>query len=662
MGANGNARGRLGTRWLSALAFAVLVLALLLVRFYPDRQVDLGPFGQVPPRTWNVLLVSLDTTRPDRLEACGGAPVATPALNRVLGDGVLFTEMIAPAPITLPAHASLFTGLNPHRHGVRENTEFALPAGSATVAAAFRDEGYATAAFVAAFVMDRRFGLDQGFEHYGDNLSGPEAGLTPYQVEIPGEIVAARAAGWIRDHAARRRATQETQPFFLFVHFYDAHAPYQPPAPYRNAFPGDPYAGELAYQDHCLGIVLDALEASGEAQRTLIWVVSDHGESLGEHGEATHSLFIYDCTLRAVSILRFPPADGALDAGAPRLTVTDPASLIDVAPTLCELCGFARAMRGVEGHSLLPRIRGTTDPERVLYCETLSPRISYNWAPLFGVRSASWKYVRAPQPELYNLREDAGELQNLIDDHPQRADTFSRTLDSFLAHEAPSADAQRTLSEEERERLRSLGYLSSGGSETSRGADLRDPKEMVGFFLREYQRAKNLLYAQRYDEAASAFRQALQIDPLNNSLLLNLANALRFGGRPRDASYAYREALRIQPASPRTWKQWGDALLAAGEADSAAWAFRRAAELLPRSPDPWEGLGDALRQRRQAREAAAAYDSALARGGDEIRLHRRLAVLYGEQLGQPAKAIEHLDAYARLLGVSREEAARRLPR
>ncbi|MBD3236321.1 MAG: sulfatase-like hydrolase/transferase, partial [Candidatus Eisenbacteria bacterium] len=246
----------------------------------------------------NVLLISLDTTRPDRLAACGGGPVPTPALDRVLGDGFRFEEMITPAPNTLPAHASLMTALNPYAHGVRENVEHALPEEARTLAEQFHEGGYATAAFVAAFVLDRRFGLAQGFELYEDRLWGPEPGLGPQTVELRGGLVAERAIRWIGEYAAERRSGEETRPFFLFVHFFDAHAPYVPPPPHARIYADQPYNGELAYQDACLGRLLDAIEAHGEASRTLVWVISDHGEALGEHGEPQHSIFLYDSTVR----------------------------------------------------------------------------------------------------------------------------------------------------------------------------------------------------------------------------------------------------------------------------------------------------------------------------------------------------------------------------
>ncbi|MBD3236617.1 MAG: sulfatase-like hydrolase/transferase [Candidatus Eisenbacteria bacterium] len=655
---------------LAAAALALLVCALLLLA--PRLRGGRWRMPTRPPEGWNLLLVSLDTTRPDRLAACDGGPVATPALDRLRGGGFLFAEMIAPAPNTLPAHASLFTGRNPYLHGVRENTEHALGPQQVTLAERLSAAGYETAAFVAAFVMDARFGLGQGFGLYEDRLSEPESGLAPFAVELRGEIVAERAARWLFDYAGRRAQDAGQPPFFLFVHFYDAHAPYQPPPHHAAAHPGRPYEGELAYQDVCLGRLLDALEATGEAPRTWVWVVSDHGESLGEHGEATHSLFVYEAPIRVVSILRPPPPDGRYRAGAPHARCTSGTSLISVPPTLLEIAGVplartaaetgdARSTERIEGRSLLPWMEGAELPSDPIYCETLSPWISYHWAPLYAVRTPQWKYIRAPEAELYDLERDPRERDNLIAERPARAAELAGVLEAYLSSAGEAdGDARRVATEAERARLRSLGYIASE-SRAAPEADRPDPKRMVRFFHTRYQTGKNLLYRGRYDEAARALREALQLDPLNNSLLVYLGTALRESGRPEAASRALRQAVGLQPASPRAWNGWGRSLLRCGRPDSARWAHEQARRLIPNSPEAWMGLGDVNLHLGQYAPAAAAYDSALARGGDAAYLHGLLARLYRERLHDPTAAERHLRAFARLRGVDARGAAAQLP-
>jgi choline-sulfatase len=654
-----------GRRWIAlaaaGLGLIVLITAgyLLLGRERPRPWAS----AEAPSEPWNVLLVSLDTTRPDPLEACGGGPVPTPGLDRVLGDGFLFQEMITSAPNTLPAHATLFTGDNPYRHGVRENIEHALPENTPTLAAAFQRAGYATAAFIAAFVLSERFGLAQGFELYEDRLWGPEAGLGPGTVELPGSIIASRTTQYLAGYSARKKRGEEQRPFFLFVHFFDAHTPYRPPMPYAAIYPDQPYHGELAYQDMCLGRVLDALETYDLARNTLVWVVSDHGESLWEHGEATHAIFIYDATMRVVSILRPPPPSGRYEAGRPRLRIGEQTSLIDVAPTLLDLLGLGERGLPAQGHSLVPLLEGGAGGERAVYCETLSPLISYHWAPLYGVRTTEWKYIRAPVEELYDLRKDPGEQTNLAGRRPRDVDRLAAVLDEFLAGTATDLERSRRMpSAEERARLESLGYISSSRPAPAEGtAELPDPKAMIASYYAQQDRAKDYIRNQEYDKAITILEKAVRGDPRNNSLFLYLGNAYRGAGRFEDAGAAYRRSLQIQEHSPRAYSGWGQALFEAGEYDSAAWAFGRAIEQLPSSPDSW--IRRAALNWRQGRYAAAAadYDSALARGGYPVLIHGFLARLYRDLLRDPDRGELHLRRFASLRGVPVEVAAQQLP-
>ena len=626
-----------------------------------DSEEPLAPPRKLHPNEWNILVVSLDTTRPDKLEACGGQPVKTPNLNRLRGDGFVFTEMVTPAPITLTAHSSLFTGKNPYKHGLRENTEFMLKPGTPTLASVFRENDYRTAAFVSAFTMNSRFGIDQGFEIYSDDLSGPERGLKPYQIEIPGGILVGRACHWINSYAAARRGGAETKPFFAFVHFFDAHAPYRPPASYSTSYP-DPYNGELAYQDACLGQLLDTLEASGEASRTMIWVISDHGESLGEHGEATHMIFIYDCTQRIVSIATLPPAKGRYEVGAPRMTIDIPTGLIDVAPTLIDLCNLKTIIPDMDGRSLVPMMKGEKVKKRMYYCETFSPRFSYHWSPLYGIRSSEWKYILAPQPELYNLYNDPDELTNLIYRKPETAAKMAQLLAKFQAEDPGiSVDSREELDEEKLEKLRSLGYLSGSGEPNRPDEDLPDPKEMIKFFRQQFQPAQNLMFEGKREEAILALKKALLADPNNNTLLQNLATVLRYSGRLDEAGKAYARSLAIEPNSSRTWNGWGETLRRIWQPDSAAWAYRNAIEVLPSAPDAWMGMGDLLWQQGKPESAAAMYDSSLARGGNQIRLHGLLARLYREELPDEQLAQRHLEQFSRLAKIPVATAVNKLP-
>ncbi|MCA9754546.1 MAG: sulfatase-like hydrolase/transferase [Candidatus Eisenbacteria bacterium] len=654
------------------MILALLVLAVSGAAYYVSfLRERTSPFGDSdrPTEPWNILLISLDTTRPDYLAACASGPVATPSLDRIAGGGFVLSSMISPAPITLPSHASLLTGLNPNRHGVRENTEYALPDDAITAAETFRSHGYRTQAFVSAFVMDGRFGLEQGFGDYVDDLTAPS--VRPGAVELPGAVSTSRAAEWISAHATARRRGDETRPFFLFLHLFDAHAPYAPPSPYRESYPSDPYAGELAYQDAVLGAVLDRLEVVGEADRTLIWVVSDHGESLGAHGEDTHSLFVYDVTQRIVSLLRLPPANGRYETGAPRLVADDVTGIVDVYPTLLDLMGIAppgsEATAGLDGQSLVPLLRGESDPERAIYCETWSPYVSYRWAPLEAVRTKQWKYIRAPFPELYDLVSDPNEETNLAAAKPDVVRDLSNHLDTFIAGASGgtlAAGATRAASEEELERLRSLGYLGNAGTPSPGDVDfskLPDPKRQVAFFRGPFQSAKSLLLSGRVDEAIAKFEDARSADPGNPSVHQFLGVAYRQAGEFRDAADSYRTALALQPDSPRSWVGMGRAQMSLGHPDSARTAFVTARTLLPHSPDSWEGLGDLAWEAGDVARAATLLDSARVLGAPPILIEGKLARLYRDDFPDAARASRHLEAYARALGTNATEAARRLP-
>ena len=656
-------RTRLRTRAGAGLAVAFLamgILVWLLIRIGSHHT----PYwtDAVEPTGWNVLLVSFDTTRPDYLQACGGERVPTPALDRVANGGAVFRSAFSPAPITLPSHASLLTAQNPYRHGVRENTEHALRPGYPTLASALGASGYRTAAFVSSFVMDHRFGLGHGFQEYVDRLDGPEPGLGPGTVELPGALTARRASHWIREHAGNRAAGQENRPFFLFVHFFDAHVPYAPPSPFREQHPGDPYAGELASQDAALGMILDALDGVGESARTLVWVVSDHGESLGEHGESTHSLFVYDATQRVVSVVHLPSESGRFDGAGDPQTIHAQCGLVDVAPTLMGLLGVPTTLPDADGVSLLTLLQGRPPESRVLYMETHSPLISYGWAPLEAVRDAGWKLIRAPEPELYDLRADPGETHNLFGARPEQVARLEKELDAFLADASLDVrEAARQPTPEELERLRSLGYVGGAGVARPDSVNRPDPKRMLHFFHETFQSAKTLLLQGRFEEAIAAFQQAIAVDPGNYSLYLFLAGAYRQAGKLDLADDAYREAVRLSPHSPRVWYGWGRAKLSAGAPDSASWAFRKSIELLPGSPDGWSALGESEFAAGRASQAVAAFDSAMARGGDPRSIHGWMARVYRDGLRDPGQAQKHLERYAALLGVTPDEASRALP-
>jgi arylsulfatase A-like enzyme len=419
----------------------------------------------VPPAERpNVLLVTIDTLRADRVGCYGHASASTPVLDALAARGVRFETAIAHVPLTGPSHASILTGLGPLGHGFRENAGFVLPAQAKSGAEDFRQAGYRTAAFVSAFPLDRRFGFDRGFETYDDHLpKGNDPRRTPY-VERLADATTEAALRWLAPTTGPTAAAQSA-PFFLWVHYYDPHAPYEPPGDFAARVRAAPYDGEVAFVDQQLGRLLRALEERGVLARTLVVAMSDHGEGLGEHGEGTHGLFVYDSTLKVPFIVAGPGIGG----GRVARTV---ARGIDVLPSLLDYAGL-KPRPEIEGRSLRPAIEGREMSDAPAYAETLYPQREFGWAPLFAWRTARHKMIEAPRPELYDLETDPGETANRAGSENARLVDMRQKLEVVLSRTAPSAAAE--VDPEAAERLRALGYVAGGGgAPVAPGAARRD--------------------------------------------------------------------------------------------------------------------------------------------------------------------------------------------
>ena len=492
----------------------------------------------------NLLLVTLDTTRADRLGSYGAAGAATPNLDRLAGRGLRFADAVSPVPMTLPAHASLMTGLDPPAHGVRVNGEAPLAPGHETLAEALAGAGYRTGAFVSSFVLDPRFGLDQGFDTYDAALEATRAAALEPQVERGAASVTAAALGWL---AERREAEA---PFFLWVHYFDPHDPYEPPEPFASRFRDRPYDGEIAYVDSELGRLLGAVPAD-----TLIVVAGDHGESLGEHGERYHSRTLYEGAVRVPLILALPAGAAGEGGVVDGFVVT----LSDLHPTLLDLLGVSEGEAGrerLDGRSLVAASAEGAGAERTVYLETLNPWYDNGWAPLYAARSHREKYVRAPRPELYDLGSDPGERRNLL--AGERADDRAAgPLRAFLDRRVPADPAADlaavgggAVDPEVRRRLESLGYLSGGDSGGGEPAvpyeELPDPKEMLPL-LEELADGRGALAAGRPEEAERSARHILARAPRDRSALQLLAESYATRGRPEDAERVLRRSVEIGP-------------------------------------------------------------------------------------------------------------------
>ena len=410
--------------------------------------------GNPPPAS--VILITLDTTRADRLPPYDGG-VALPAIEQLARGGVVFDQAIAPAPLTLPSHSSLFTGRIPPEHGARVNG-LTLGGGFPTLAERLRDAGYRTAAFVGSIVLDGGRGLRRGFDVYDEVNDGVGA----RRVRRPANEVVDAALGWLN--------ARDASPFFMWVHLYDAHAPYALPEEPAEGFSGDPYSAAIAFMDSQIARLVQALEDRHELDRTAIVVTADHGESLGEHGERGHGIFVYESALRVPLIVRWPGIE-------PR-RVADFVQLIDLAPTILALEGLEAPP--MDGANLAPALRGRPAGGRTGYAESIFP-LQYGWSALRTVRDNRFKLIEAPRPELYDLQADPHELHNLYDTQPAAADRLQAKLRTFGPVEREPAPAQAGPV---REQLASLGYVSPSRSPTPTAppAIWPDPKDMIGVY------------------------------------------------------------------------------------------------------------------------------------------------------------------------------------
>jgi choline-sulfatase len=526
-------------RWALALGIvaALLVAAGLAVFIGGSRDGAARPGPLASPQPPDILLITLDTTRADRLGSYGYSGAATANLDRLARDGVRFDRALSPVPLTLPAHASVLTGRDPFRHGVRNNGHFVLPADVPTIAEGLTARGYDTAAFVSSFVLDRQFGLARGFSHYDDGLDEATGGpFVSLELERRGDRTAAAARAWLAG-AARQGGSR---PYFLWVHLYDAHEPYAPPSPFREQFTGRPYDGEVAFQDAVVGSILDAA-GYGSATSPLVVVAGDHGESLGDHGESTHGLFVYDAALRVPLIVAWP---GRLRAAS----VSTPVRLIDIAPTLMDIAAGA-IEEGMDGRTLRTLLEGghEADEPPPVYAETYFPQFFMQWAPLRALHAGRWKYIDAPEPELYDLQADPGERTNLASQEATRLATMRRVLEGMMGAGA-GRQASTPLSSDAQQRLSSLGYLSAAPPPAASPSTLPDPKRMLPLYEQLLDGNRELGRGDA-ERAARRAREVLAQDPANAFARLLLGRAALAAGRHREAIDALRAYAAAVPGS-----------------------------------------------------------------------------------------------------------------
>jgi arylsulfatase A-like enzyme/Flp pilus assembly protein TadD len=586
-----------------------------------------GRLRQVPT---SVLLVSIDTLRADRLGSYGYDAAATPVLDRLAARGLRFEQAATVAPLTLPAHASLLSGTFPTFHGVRDNGSFYVGDEITTVAESLQARGYRTGGFVGAFVLDRRWGIAQGFDHYFDSFD-----LSRYEMAA-GLDAAQRPGSEVVDHALAWLAEDRDRPFLAWIHLYDPHSPYTPPEPYRSRFPATmqgAYDGEVASTDAQVGRLLDYLQSVGRLDRTLVVIVGDHGESLGEHGEQQHGFFVYDAAVRIPLIVAGP--------GVPARVVPDQVRIVDVMPTILDLVGI-EVPAAVQGTSLMPLARG--EPLDLLaFSETWYPRYHYGWSELSAVKDGRYKFIAAPRRELYDTESDPGETTDLSASNPRMADALERGLQDLVARTSAAATPQkpRAVEPEVEERLRALGYVATSVTRAAMIEKPRsDPKDVIGLYNLLKLAASDSVLG-KFDDGIAKVRKVLAADPQVTEAHTMLGNMHVKAGRLDEAISAYRQALAVDPEHEGAAWSLALAYRQAGKLDEARAGFDRVFQLNPRGAKPLYQLAELAMLQREFGRAAEILEKGLTLDAD------RAAFLV--KLGEARIELKQLDAAEKAL-------------
>jgi choline-sulfatase len=552
----------------------------------------------------NVLIVTIDTLRADRVGVYGAKDVETPNIDRLAREGAWVPQATVHVPLTRPSHVSLFTGRYPDEHGIRDNVSPPLAADVPLLAERFQRAGFATGAFIAAVVLDHQSGLARGFDLYSD-------GFDPGADRKAGDVVAADAIAWMTALASPKPEANAGRPkFFAWVHLYDVHAPYVPPPPYASRYAGRPYDGTVAWSDEIVGRIVDALRAAGTLDRTLVIVTSDHGEALGEHGEDVHGYFVYEATLRVPLVIRGP----GVTAGT---RVEGLARTVDLFPTIVDMAGLGGGPSPTSGRSLAAALRGGKADDQPSFAESLMPLLQYGWSDLRAVRDGRWKYILAPKAELFDLQSDPGELHNLADAEPARARALRASIEARLKKELATARTETAaagIPPEQLERLGALGYVGPGASPGGKGTGA-DPKDKVS----EYKALRDLmqqglvaLRSGRAQDAVAPLRAAARRGVDSFEIHYYLARTYAVLHRWREAADEYGRATGRMPGDVQSWRGLGESRVELRDVPGAIRAFEKLVALSPRDAVALMQLGEALRDAARNQDAIRVMREALA--------------------------------------------------
>lgn len=592
----------------------------------------------------SLLLVTLDTMRADHVSCYGASPVRTPNLDQLAAKGLRVERAWTPVPLTTPAHATILTGLYPPAHGVRNNARFRLPEDVPTLAEFLRASGRETAAFVGSFTTSRLFGLDRGFATYDDDMGHFPDGRR--RSERRGDRVVDRALEWLRGRSG--------SPFFLWVHLYDPHLPYEPPPPYADRYRENPYAGEVAFTDAQFGRLLGAIQSLGLSRRTVVAAVADHGEGLRTHGEAEHGFLLYE---ESVWVPFLVAAPGTIEPGT---VIREPSSLVDLVPTVLGLLKLA-APPGIQGRDLLAPGR----EDRGVYAETLYPFEEFGWSALYAYRRQNLKVIQSPRPEMYDLAADPGETRDLFSGRAAESATLTQELDRLKERIVDPARLARAVGlqggglgeDDTLARLESLGYIGGGGGVTAGSAEGvpkvggRNPRDAMEDVHR-FDEAQARLFGGDAAGAVPVFEALVASDPRNPQFALKLAQALQRSDQPGAADATFRALVRDHPTFYLGYRSYSEFLERSGRADESRDLWVRLKRLVPGYVGIDARIAQAEIAAGRAADARSRLESYLGARADDAPAWAQLGRAR-EALGQESNAI---DAYRRALAIQPTEA------
>jgi len=517
--------------FISLSPFLLVCTSLFLFSFHQSNKIPTTNKSFLP----NIVLITLDTTRADHLGCYGYSKNTSPNIDKLAKNGILFRHAFTPVPLTLPSHCSILTGMYPSTHNVHNNGLYQLNQNFFTLPEVLKEKGYQTAAFISSFTLDSRFGLDQGFDYYDDQFNQNEA-LKNYRSERNAAEVYNAFLKWFQQRSSEK--------FFCWIHFFDPHLPYNPPSPYKEKFSGHPYDGEIAYMDFYVGQIIKVLKKENLLKKTVLILVGDHGEALGDKREIDHGLFLYNSTLK-VPLIIFTLGDFLPH----KITITTRIRTIDIFPTITEICKIDSISFSIHGQSLLPLLETEKNTDRSCYLETYFPYENFGWARLTGFIQGKWKFINAPQPELYHLQKDPGETNNLADKQPERVKAIKNSLAKYLPLSSTKTNLP-ALSKIEERKLRSLGYIATQSPrKRNQKLVLPDPKDKIEDYLLFY---KGNLYENsgKFNQAIRCYQEVIRRNPQVANHYVTLGYLYMKMNKFTQATKLLEEAQKVIPNSP----------------------------------------------------------------------------------------------------------------